>query len=281
MAERGLIEHGPSFIVEAGQALAQGDLVAWSAGNTDYRDADASDEATYAQFIVLDDVAADGDPVRVAKWAIMEDTDDNGISASIDAPLYLSATAAEFTTTRPTGANDLKQRVGVTIMRHGGTGASLAFINIRDPWEQMVWVDLPYAEGSAAVTADADWSALSMTADADAAHGVSMVPENAVSLVQARLWIYNEDTLAGGSYTVDVSAGVSDEAGTAHEDGITSTAVAVLTADDLVSVDISAAFDGAGLIDPGNHFGVDIAKASETAADDYRFHGVAMTYEVV
>jgi hypothetical protein len=154
-------------------------------------------------------------------------------------------------------------------------------VDIIMPREFPVWVDLPYAEGSAAVTADADWSGLSMTADADAAHGLGMIPEGAVGVVIAYLWIYVEDELAGGSYTIDVSAGVDDEAGTAHEDGITATVVSPTTADDLVRDDVSAAFDQSGLADPGNHFGVDVAKASETGADDYRYHGVALVLLVV
>ena len=153
---------------------------------------------------------------------------------------------------------------------------------IKIPEEYSFYVDLPYkGAGAAAVTADADWAGLSMTADADAANGTGVFPSSTVGLVYAGLWGYNEDTLASGNYTVDVSAGKDSDSGTGSSDGITTTAVSETTDDDIWQEVVTAAFDAAGIVEAQNHFGVSCAKASETGADDYRFHGVEVVVLVV
>lgn len=255
-------------------AFKPGDLVYFD--GTDWELADADDNTKYAEAIATSAAAAGAKTVLCTE-CIVRDTDSPYTQGST---YYLTAPSGDpssgnHTATRPTGAVNLKQVVGF------GLSSTELRMQVGMVREQTIWVDLPYAEGSAAVTADGDWSGLSMTADADAAHGTQQFPENTVGIVIAYLWSYNEDTLAGGSYTVDVSAGVSDESGTGTTDGITATAVGVLTADDLVRSTITTAFDATGIVEPGNHFGVDVAKASETAADDYRYHGVAIVLKVV
>ena len=238
---------------------------------TDWELAEADDNTKFAEAIATNDFAS-GDVGVFCTACIITD---------IDAPYtqgqtqYLHTTAGSLTTTRLTGGNNLVQVVGFAL------STSQLRMEISIPRELSIWVDLPYAQGSAAVTADGDWSALSMTADNDAAHGVGIFPNNTVALKEAFLWIYNEDALAGGNYTLDISAGVSDEAGTAHVDETSATAVPVTTADDLVRADVSSGFEASGLVDAGNHFGIDVSKTGETGADDYRFHGVEVIVMVV
>lgn len=70
------------------------------------------------------------------------------------------------------------------------------------------------------------------------------------------------------TYTIDVSGGIDDETTTTTTDGITAAALTVAD-NDLNRADVSAAFDGTGLLAPGNIIGVDVDKAAEgTAGDD-------------
>ena len=251
-----------------------GDLIYYD--GTDWERADADVYSTYAEAVAILDFSA-GEVGAFCRSCILVDTDapyTQGDQYYLTAPAGTAA-AANITNTRPTGANNLVQVVGFAL------SSSEVYIDIPPVREQTIWVDLPYAEGSAAVTVDADWAGLSMTADADAAHGTQMFPQNVVGLEIAHLWGHNEDTLATGNYTIDVSAGADGEATAGTSDGITTTAVSEATNDDLWMEDVTAAFDGTGVVEPGNHFGVDVAKASETAADDYRYQGVAVVVLVV
>jgi hypothetical protein len=253
--------------------IVAGDMVYFD--DTDWELADATTNLKYAEAIAVNSVKA-GDVGNLCTSCVIVDTDAPHTIVSTVAAQYLSAsTAGDITSTRPTGNNNLAQVVGYAV------STTEVVAEVKAPHEQSIWVDLPYADGSAAVTVNGDWAGLSMTANADAAHGVGVFPQNTVGLVAAFLWSYVEDLLAGGSYTIDVSAGVNDEAGTAHTDGIGSTVLSPVTADDLVRDDVTAAFNGGYLVDSGNHFGVDVAKASETTADDYRFQGVEVVVLVV
>jgi hypothetical protein len=144
-----------------------------------------------------------------------------------------------------------------------------------------VGVDLPYAVASAAVTADGDWTGLSMTADSDGAGGTGVFPNSTVGLVVAHLWHYNEDALASGNFTLDVSAGKDSDTGTTTTDGVSTTALSEATNDDIGKEIVTTGFDATGIVEAGNHFGVQVDKQSETGADDYRFHGIEVVVLVV
>ena len=96
-----------------------------------------------------------------------------------------------------------------------------------------------------------------------------MVPQNCVAFQQAYLWWCGTGTAldASDTYTIDVSGGVDDETTTANPDGITAAALTV-AANDIAVADVSAAFDLAGLVAPGNVIGVDVKKAAEGAGGD-------------
>jgi len=239
---------------------------------TDWELADADDATKYAEAIAISRYEI-GQTGAFCRSCIIKDIDASSYTQGDQ--YFLSATVGTISATRPTTAGNLVQVLGF------GLSTTELYIDIPPVKEETLWVDTVYAEGSAAVTVDGDWGGLSMTAAADAAHGTQMFPDNCVGVEIAYVWIYNEDTLASGSITFDVSAGHSDEAGTNTEDGVASTAVAVVTADDLVRADVTTGFDATGLVEPGAHFGVDVAKSAETAADDFRIQGVAVVIKVV
>ena len=240
---------------------------------TDWEKADATDMTKYAEAICINNVASGSIGAFFCRRCIIVDTDTSAYTQGDN--YFLATTAGTITATRPTGNSNLKQCLGFAL------SANELDINIRPVREKMLWVDLqtPYA---CAVTTDGDWAGKSFGEDADAVHGTQVFPENTVGLEIAYAWLYIEDALiTSGSITVDVSAGVSDEPGTTTTDGIASTALLVTTADDLCRVDITEAFDGTGIVEPGNHFGIDIAKANETSGQDFRAHGAAVIVKVV
>lgn len=240
---------------------------------TDWELADADDNTKFAELFAAETYDSGARGVGVV----------GGVLVDTDAPytqgntMYLSETAGAITATRPTADNSLAQVLGFCV------STSEVNMRVKIPEEQTIWVDLPYAVGSAAVTVDGDWAGLSMTADSDGAAGTNIIPQQAVGVKYAGLWGYVEDALGSGNYTIDVSAGINSDAdtGATAQDGITTTALAVTTADDLFKVDVTAAFTGTGIPDSGNHIGVQADKQSETGADDWRFHGVELTVLVV
>lgn len=249
------------FTGTAGQAFNAGDLAYFD--GTNWLDADADDETKFAEALVVSTVAS-GELVGLCREGIIEDTDAPFTQGDTH---YLSATAGDNTSTRPTGANNLMQVVGFAI------STSLLDICIRMPYEVHVSLS-PMTDGTAVYSQATDWTGVLLGATSEAAGYTCMVPENCVSLVIAYLWWGGVGTVldSGDTYTIDVSAGIDDETQTATSDGITAAALTV-AANDLNRADVSAAFNTAGIIQPGNLLGIDVDKAAEgTAGDDPLVH---------
>ena len=272
MAEISILEAGPVFDVPAGEAVKRGDLLYYSQTNSDYRKADNDAAAEsgifpFAEFVALSSAAADGDDVLVSKSAVLYDTADNSFATTVGATLYLGDTAGTTTSTRPTGANDVKQVVGHAYGRVGGTGAQVAVINL-GRCDHTINLS-PMTDGTAVYSQRNDYTGVLLAAASEAAGYTFMVPENATGrLVIAYLWWSGVGTAldTNDPYTIDVSAGIDDETNTATTDGITAAALTV-AADDLNRATVTAAFD-TGIIEPGNVVGVDVDKADEGAGGD-------------
>lgn len=108
-----------------GGTLTKGTLVRVSGYSSGYlvtkADADAGLMATH----VLD--ADISDAASGTAYAITVVTGIDTSGGSVGDPLYLSATAGEFTPTAPTGADQMVQRVGVIVTSHASTGSALFF----------------------------------------------------------------------------------------------------------------------------------------------------------
>ncbi len=239
-------------------ALKAGDLAYFD--GTDWELADADDETKFAEALVVSTVAS-GEIVGLCREGRVEDPD---APYTQGATHYLSATAGAFTSTRPTGANNLIQVIGFSL------STSLVDVVLNVPYEFHVSLK-PMTDGTAAYIQNKDYTGVALAAAGHAAGYTCMVPQNAISLVIAYLWW---TSLAAGAaldasdtYTIDVSSGVDDETITATSDGITAASLAVAS-DDLNSVDISAAFNTAGIIQPGNVLGIDADKAAEGSGCD-------------
>ena len=244
--------------ITLGVTVTAGDLLFFD--GTNYILADADDNTKFAEMIATNNFAS-GDVGTGCTSCIIVD---------IDAPFtqgdtqYLSATAGAITATRPTGAENLMQVVGFA------QSTSELTMSIQMPKEHTINAS-PMTDGTAAFSQRNDFTGVLLAATSEAAGYSFLTPQNMIGTpLIAYLWWSGVGTALDTSdtYTIDVSAGVDDETNTANQDGITAAALTV-AADDLNRADVSAAFDAASLIAPGNIVGVDVDKAAEgTGGDD-------------
>ena len=228
--KQGVLEATDVFDVLCGSTAVLAGQLVYDDG-TDWELSDGNSAASYAMGVAVSD-APIGGVLKVARAAVLFDPDDNAYSSSTFDTLYLSGTAGGTTATRLTGANDLVQVVGHAYQHGDFHGVGLD--------------------------------------DTNAAVGASfMVPQNCIGVEIAYSWHAGTGVVLDASDTVtfDVSAGVDDETTSATTDGITATALTV-AANDLARIDITTAFDAAGIIEPGNVIGLDIKKAAEGAGGD-------------
>jgi hypothetical protein len=229
---------------------------------TDWELADATDNTKFAEAMAVV-TGTSGEVIPLCTGGILQDTDASYTQAD---EMYLSTTAGDITATRPTGANNLVQVVGFAL------STSLVRVEIGIPKEIYINVTFPYGDNAGqqeAATESNDFGGASLIAANAEVYGSYMVPQNTVGVEIAYLWWVADATAldASDTYTIDVAAGVDDEATTTHADGIAAAALTV-DANDLNRADVSAAFDGAGQQDPGNCVGVNIEKAAEGSAGD-------------
>ncbi len=249
-----------------------GDLLYFD--GTDWEKADADDNTKHAELIATSPQSA-GEVSVGCREAIIVDTDAPYTQGGAQ---YLSATAGAITETKPTGAENLNQVVGFAL------STSEIAVECRVPVEHTISVSFPYNVNAAPQDRDNDFMGLGLD-DTSAEVGVSVeVPPNAINVaVFARLWWCGTGTAldTGDTYTIDVSGGIDDETTSATQDGISAAALTV-AANDLANADVSAAFDGTGLVAPGNILGIAVKKAAEGATgDDPIILSISMTFFVV
>ena len=229
---------------------------------TDWELADATDNTKFAEAMAVNTYDS-GDVGVLCRGGIIRDTDAPYTQGSA---MFLSETAGDITATRiniTTQAEAVSQAVGFAL------DTERVVIDIKPLHEETINLQVPYTESSAPQDFDGDFHGVGLD-DTDAAVGAAfMVPQNCVAFQQAYLWWCGTGTLLDTSdtYTIDVSGGVDDETTSATTDGITASSLAV-AANDIAVADVSAAFDGTGLIAPGNVIGVDVKKAAEGAGGD-------------
>lgn len=238
-------------------AVVAGDLVYFD--GTDWELADADDNTKFAEAIATHSYEAGQEGTLCTA----------GIIVDIDAPYtqgssyYLSATAGDLTATRPTGAENLCQIVGF------GLSTTELKADIQPLHEETINLMFPYTAHVAPQDRDNDFFGLGLD-DTNAEVGATfMCPQNEVELVIAYLWWCGTGVALDSSdtYTIDVSGGIADETTSATPDGISAASLEV-AANDLARADVSDAFDGTGLLKPGNVIGVAIKKAAEGAGGD-------------
>ena len=257
MADPMVTQAQDKFVATIGSTdVTAGDMMYFD--GTDWELADATDNTKFAEGVAVNSYKS-GDVGVLCRRGIIQD---------IDAPytqgnqMYLSTTAGDITATRPTGAENLMQVAGFCVDTE-----RVAF-DIKPPYEVTVNCS-PMTDGTAAYSQYGDFTGVLLAAANEAAGYTFMVPQNTVGNVIQYLWWNGVGTALDTSdtYTIDVSSGVNDETTTTTTDGITAAALAV-AASDIRRVDVSSAFDAAGVIKPGNIVAVDVDKAAEGSGGD-------------
>ena len=238
-------------------AVVAGDLVYFD--GTDWELADADDNTKFAEAIAVHSYKS-GEEGTLCTAGIIVDTDAPYTQGS---SYYLSATAGALTATRPTGAENLCQIVGF------GLSTTELKADIQPLHEETINLMFPYVVSGAPDDRDNDYLGKGLDDTSAEVGSAFMCPQNEVELVIAYLWWCGTGTLldSGDTYTIDVSGGIDDETTSTTTDGITAASLAV-AANDLNRADVSNAFDGAGLLKPGNVLGVAIKKDAEGSEGD-------------
>jgi len=258
-------------------AIAAGDLVYWDSSTSEFKLADADGIASVATGIAISSGLGGGssNQIGVTRHCILEDAD---APFTVATPMYLHTTAGEWSHTRPTGAADVVQLVGVP---HTTT---VAEIDIPLPFE----VVGGYQEGILTATAarlivdTGPMVGVTLAAVSDAVTYLVMVPENAIAIASAYLVLSCDVTLdATDTLTITTSCSHTGLANDVATDTKATFATAV-TADLLLKSDISSAFDATSFLYPGGLISVKIIKIAEgTGGDDHTIAGLAITFKCV
>ena len=251
-----------AFEVWAGLAgsadIKRGDLVYDDGTDWELSDADADSIATqFAQAVAVSS-AKSGEQVLLARKAVLFDGDDNSFSTSTTDILYLSATAGAITSTRPTGANNVKQVVGQAYKQHGGTGAQLAIIDIKGPYEMVVELIARGATSAYTVMDSGNFGGFTLDAQNETALFSCLIPENAIGIEIAYIW--SAVTATAGTPTFDTTVGSVISA--AQHDVVTADATLVNKAmegsavDEVLRMDATTGFDATNIFRPGALLGV-------------------------
>ena len=226
-----------------GGTVAKHELLGYSSGWV--RAANTAGSIIAAQYIALK-AGVSGDVIPVAKRAVVSG------SFTADAEQYLG-TAGAITATRPTTDASLRQRVGRAI------STSQASLEIRGFREVAVPLVTTGATSAYALLDSGNFGGPTLDANTETLTLFGIIPENAVSLVIAKLHLAAE--AYAGTPTMDITVGSSVD-GVQHD---AVTADATLTnksraggaaADEYEVLDITLGFDATNIFRPGAGIGV-------------------------
>lgn len=250
---------GPVFTAAVASGVLPGSLVYHDGTRFALADADAI--GSPAQYICIGTDQYGGNDKRgtLCRRAIIEDTDAPYTLGDIQ---YTSTTAGAITATRPTGANDLRQVVGRAI------STSQLEIEIRQPFEVTVQPDIVAGNqtdplGGATSQLDSGNYFGGMTNAQNEVIGYTlMVPENAIAIVIAYLWLAAEATAGTPTFDMFVSSSNDGDQWDAvtQDSTIADSADEGAAADEIQRTDVTTAFDATDILHPGKLLGVRILK---------------------
>lgn len=265
-----------------------GDSLYYSAGDDQWLQADADDQAAYAQVFVVavpdSSATVDGTLVWVAREAYFRV--DNADNLTEGAYLYLSATAGEYTETRPTTEDDLVQIIGQVLPQAGIDAPDSNEGNIIHLWgakpHEYNMSLMPHSNASGgtstfgALDTGAHGSVILNEAN-ERAHFHCQIPTSAVALAAANLWIGIE-TDVDPVFSIDVDSGGTTEQHDNANDTLASATYDPAAADALLVVNVAAALNATGLIDPKRHLAVAVNNTGTVAVHIF---SLALDWRVV
>ena len=238
--------------------------------------ADADTPSLYAQWICAGSVSAGGSStytMPVAKEGVFVDTD---APYTIGDTQYLSGTAGAHTATRPSTNAQLRQVVGQAL------STSEVHFRINPVREQMVPLILTGATSAYAVLDSGNYGGPTLDAQNETLSLVAVVPENAVSLSIAKLYLAAEASAGTPTMDVTVSSSVDGEqwdAVTADSTGANAVREGAAP-DEMQVTDVTTWFDATDIIRPGAILGVKCLQ--DDAGTDISFvFGGALYFRVV
>ena len=260
---------GPVFTASITDTVTYGSLVYHD--GTDFALADADVLTTGAQYICVG-LPSVGTSRRgtMARKAILEDADAPYTLGNVQ---YLSTTAGAITATRPTGSNDLVQVVGRAI------NTSQVEIELLQPRELTVQVSA--SGGTDAPTARLDtgnYGGFSGNAQNDNVFYNMQVPQNAIAIVIAYIWLAAEDS--GGTPTFDMLVSSSNDGdqwdAVTADITIAASADEGAAADEMQRTDVTTAFDATDILHPGKLLGIRVMCADSGTDLRFRFNLVVV-----
>ena len=219
---------------------------------TDWEKADADAVTTYAEAIVVSESKV-GEKVALTRHCRIVD---------IDAPYtqggaaYLSSPAGAVTQTRPTGATAVKQVLGFAL------STSVLECFIKPPEEVTVPLVVTGATSAYALLDTGNHGGPTLDAQNETCSLVAQIPENAVELVIAYLWLAAEAT--AGTPTADITVGSAIDG--AQHDAVTADATLTnqalegAAADEMERLTITTGIDATDIFRPGALIGVKVLK---------------------
>lgn len=251
--------------------IKAGDLVTWNNSAGKLTAADADSLATYASFIAMHSGDGGGQNTKVAVTRRCKLIDSDA-PWTIEDGLYLSTTALGITATRPTAAPDLVQRVGTVVK------TDEAEIDIRVPYEVYVPIVVKYATSANALLDSGNHGGPTLDAQNEVAVLDFTVPENAIALEIAHLWVAAEDT--AGTPTMDITIGSAIDG--AQHDVVTADATLVdqvregAAADEMHKINITTGLDATDIIRPGALVGIKCTQDDAGTDSSHVFGGYAV-----
>lgn len=260
-----VLQTGVVFPVTLNGTVTKGDLIGHN--GTGFVAADA-DSVQHASAVALA-AGVSGDVIMATSEALVQTT---GLTANQS--VYLHTTAGAITPTRPTTDAGLRQPVGYAI------STTLARVSMKIT-ERAVPLITTGATSAYAVLDSGDFGGPTLDAQNETLSLISVVPENAVSLVIAKLYLAAEAT--GGTPTMDIT--VSSAIDGAQWDAVVADATLVnqvregAAADEMQVTDVTTGFDATNIIRPGAILGVKCLQDDAGTDISFVFGGV-LIYKV-
>lgn len=252
-------------------AVTAGDLLAWN--GSAWVKADADTPSLYARLIA--GASVDGSiNTRLTgfKEAIVVDSD---APYTVGDKVYLSQTAGAHTATRPTGGGVLRQVVGQVL------ATDTVHLACADPREVTLPIVVTGATSALAVLDAGDFGGPTLDAQNEVCTMFCAVPENAVGVAAARLYLAAEASLGTPQFTLSVSSALDGEQWDAvAADTLTGQALEGAAADEIEVLSIAGALDGANIVRPGCGLGLKATK-SDAGTDVSFIFGGAIAFNCV
>lgn len=233
-----------------GVSVKPGDVVAHNGSAWVLADADTP--SLYGRFFATQYGAA-ATVVEVAREVWLEDLD---APFTVGNKQYLSATAGEFTATRPTTDGQLRQVLGQALT------TSVVHLFVEGLREVSVPIIVDYATSANALLDSGDFGGPTLDAQNEVCVMHAIVPENAVAVEIAKLYLAAEATVGTPTFDLSVSSAIDGAQWDAvvADTTIANSALEGAAADEMQITDITTAFDATNIIRPGAILGLKATK---------------------